>query len=122
MHNEDILSHIDPSKSMQSQANLLGGCNTILNDHGVKLEVCWSLNFDQICVELKLVALGESIVIAKECLSPGEKKTFSGHIGNFAKAEVTLEFEFLKICYDATACINLGDWKCVSTGNHCIGL
>ncbi len=121
---DDILAHINPENSLHNQAIVKDACLTIFDYHGIQLQLCYDIQGDEVCVEVKMSALGRSIELGHACLTKKDSSvTFSGHIDSLAKAEVTISLETnpLGLCFQAKACYHsFTGWHCGSTDKHCI--
>ena len=121
----DILAHINPEDSLYNQAHLTEGCVTIFNELGAKIELCWDIKGNEICISLKLSAFGQDINLGTACLTVGQTTKLGGHIDSVAKAEVEISLESnLTLCFDAKVCVKpfIGSWHCADSGKHCIHL
>jgi hypothetical protein len=126
MHATDLLSHINLDSALSNLVKLKNGCVTILDELGVKLELCWETQDEAVEITVKMDAFGRSIALGNLALQAGQSTTLNGHIDNLAKAEVTIEIESdpLGICFEATGCVKpfVGSWHCAKVGKHCINI
>lgn len=120
----DILSHVNPDGSLYQQVKLTEGCVTIFNEFGVKVELCWNINGNEVCVDLKFFAFVQSMNLGHACLTVGQSTKLNGHIDSLAKAEVEISIgSNLTLCFDAKVCVKpfaVLSWNCANTGKHCI--